>query len=463
MSSEPWQYDAVTLARMVRNREVSPTEVVEAQLARIDAVNPRLNAIVRRMDDEARAAAARVAASPTGPLAGVPVTSKITNEHTGHPTDNGVKPFAGLTATAMSPVLQGLADAGGVFVGRTNSPAMAMRLDTDNALHGRTHNPHRAGITAGGSSGGAAVAVATGMCTVAQGNDIGGSIRWPAFANGIVGLRPTKGRLDTGPTNPEMARPYAGQLMSTNGPLARTVADARVAFHAMVTDQWTDPLIAPVPLELPAPEGRLRVAVVTDDGLPMHEATRTALRTAASHLADAGYDVVEVRPPMLEELFTLWVRIGGTELAGTLMPMLPAIGDEGLTSFFESVMEIQQPLDIAGYLEALRVRDVVQRVWNRFLANHPLVITPTFCAPWMENAADTRGVAAVRTVMDEARYLLGLPVLGLPGLAVPVGSFDGQPQGVTIVGRKWRDDQCLAAGEEIEKREGERVVIDPTW
>lgn len=328
-----WELDAVTIRELVRMGAASAREVTESHLTRIDAVNPKLNAIVRRMDDEARAAADSVDAGPKdGSLAGVVVTSKINTDYAGHPTDNGLVMAKDAIANATAPVLRGLGAAGAVFAGRTNSPAMAMRFHTDNVLHGPTKNPYDPSVTAGGSSGGAGAAVAAGMCAIAQGNDVGGSIRWPAFCNGVVGLRPTMGRLNTMSTNPKAPRPFLGQLMATNGPLARTVADCRLGFQAMLTDSWADPWHTPAPLEGPELPGPLKVALVVDDGVPMHEATKTALRTAGRLLEGAGYIVEEVAPPSLDRVFTLWNRLAITELSSGFRPLLPVINDPGLTA-----------------------------------------------------------------------------------------------------------------------------------
>jgi len=176
---EPWRYDATDLARLIRLGQVSSREAVTSVLARMDAVNPKLNAVVRRMDAEALAAAdaadaARVAGMALSPLHGVPVTIKINTDQKGHPTDNGVVAFKDLIAQEDAPVVANLRAAGAVIVGRTNAPAFSMRTLSENDLHGRTHNPRDRGISPGGSSGGAGAAVAAGIGPIAQGNDIGG-------------------------------------------------------------------------------------------------------------------------------------------------------------------------------------------------------------------------------------------------------------------------------------------------
>ena len=197
---EPWRLDASDLARLIRLGRLSSREAVTSCLARMDAVNSKLNAVVRRMDDEALAAAdacdaARARGEALGRLHGVPVTTKINVDHRGHPTDNGAVALKDRIEPEDSPVVANLRKAGAVFIGRTNAPAFSMRIITDNGLHGRTFNPLDRAITPGGSSGGAGASVASGMGPIAQGNDIAGSVRIPAYCNGVIGLRTGLGRV----------------------------------------------------------------------------------------------------------------------------------------------------------------------------------------------------------------------------------------------------------------------------
>src|SRR4029079_7084193 len=185
-----WRWGAVELARAIRAREISSREAVGSCLARIEAVNPRINAIVDLMADEALRAADKADAAPdkTGGLHGVPVTLKINVDVAGRPTTNGVMAFNDKIPTEESPCVIQWRNAGAIFVGRTNVPAFSTRYFTDNALHGRTLNPWDPKRTPGGSSGGAAAAVATGMGAIAHGNDRAGSVRYPSYACGVYRL-----------------------------------------------------------------------------------------------------------------------------------------------------------------------------------------------------------------------------------------------------------------------------------
>src|SRR6185437_4453122 len=209
------------LAGLVRTRKTSAREAAEAALRRLDAVNPRINAVVAHKPEEVRAQAdavdRRVArGEDPGPLAGVPVTVKINVDQAGFPTTNGLRIQRELMPKANSPVVDNLLRAGAVLLGRTNAPAFALRWFTTNSLHGATKNPRDPALTPGGSSGGAAAGVAAGIGALAHGTDIGGSIRYPAYACGVHGLRPTLGRVPAyNASSPE--RGIGAQLMAVSG------------------------------------------------------------------------------------------------------------------------------------------------------------------------------------------------------------------------------------------------------
>jgi amidase len=200
MTNDLWQLDATELARLIRLGQVSSREAMQSCLSRLHAVNPAINAVVRVLEEEALTAAAaadevQAQGEVLGPLHGVPVTTKVNTDQAGCPTDNGVVAFRDNIATRNAPVIANLKRAGAIVIGRTNTPAFSMRVFADNALHGRTLNPLDSTLSAGGSSGGAGAAVATGIGPIAHGNDIGGSVRIPAMYNGVVGLRVSLGRI----------------------------------------------------------------------------------------------------------------------------------------------------------------------------------------------------------------------------------------------------------------------------
>jgi amidase len=228
-----WAQSARRLADMIADRSVSSTEVVQAHLQRIDDVNPSLNAIVRRMDDSALELAARadsdlVAGRIHGPLHGVPFTVKENIDVAGTPTTNALVALAEAMAHRDAPVVERMRAAGGIPIGRTNLPEMGLRIHTDSALHGLTRNPWNSTRTAGGSSGGEASALASGMSPIGLGNDIGGSLRNPAHCCGVASIKPTAGVIPWATDIPPTSLGLASQLMLVEGVLARRVADVRM-------------------------------------------------------------------------------------------------------------------------------------------------------------------------------------------------------------------------------------------
>lgn len=247
--TELWRLTAEEMSNKLRAGETSARALAEAALARIDAADKGLNAVVARDDAAALAEAEAVDAAlargeDPGPLAGVPVTIKVNTDQAGQATTNGLRLQRDLIAAEDNPVVANLRRAGAVVVGRTNTPAFSLRWFTRNALHGHTRNPVNPALTPGGSSGGAAVAAATGMGPIAHGSDIAGSIRYPAYACGIHGLRPSLGRVASfNATGGD--RHLGGQLMAVQGPLARSIGDLRLAFAAMAARDIRDPWWTP--------------------------------------------------------------------------------------------------------------------------------------------------------------------------------------------------------------------------
>ncbi len=467
---ELWQYDATDLARMIRLGQVSAREATASCIARIDAVNPQLNAVVRRMDDEALATAdaadeARRNGDALGPLHGVPVTIKINTDQIGHPTDHGVVAFKDAVATHDAPVVANLRQAGAIFIGRTNAPAFSMRIFSDNDLHGPTFNPRDKGISPGGSSGGAGAAVASGMGPIAHGNDIGGSVRIPAYCNGVVGLRVGLGRI---PSFSLMAkdtpRPIGAQLMSTQGPHTRTVRDARLALSVMAMGDRRDTRWADAPLVGPAPTRPLRAAIapVIPGGFT-HPAQADAVRRAGKHLEAAGYIVDEVMPPDVAEITRLWHIIGSGDIFRAWGPNIEKFGDPGAITSFRLWMELAPPPnDPNAVLDAYAARDVHLFRWQEFFQTYAVVIMPTLCDLPPPRDLDLT-LEGQRKVLDSLRVSLLTPLLGLPGLAVPVGNHGALRTGVQIIPARFREDLALDAGEIIEAAEGVVTPIDPMW
>ena len=464
MASELWQLDAVDQARLIRTGRASAREAVQSALGRLEAVNPYLNAVVQFMAEEALAAAdaadtqrARGEALP--PLHGVPVTIKVNVDQTGYATTNGVVAFKDAVAKEDAPVVANLRAAGGIIIGRTNLPAFSMRVFSDNALHGRTLNPLDPTVSAGGSSGGAGSSVAAGIGAIAHGNDIGGSVRIPAMYNGVVGLRPSLGRVAAFNPSQPVARPFGSQMMAVQGPHTRSVRDCRVALAAMAKGDPRDTRWVDAPLEGPALPKRVAL-VVENPGGTLHPAQAEAVRAAGRHLAAAGYEVEEVSPPNLNDIVECWMAIGANELFPALLPRMRQLGDPDAIASMETWNQLVPASGMARFLQAIAERDLFIWRWLEFMQTRPLVVLPTMGSLAPVHNLDTT-LEGQKQVLDQIRVSLISPVLGLPSLAVPVGWSGRLRPGVQIMAPRFREDLCLAAGEVIEAAEGVVAPVEP--
>jgi amidase len=463
--TELWQLGALEIAEKIRTRDVSSREVLEAQLARVDAVNPRLNAIVRRLDDEALAAAdaadaAVVAGDPLGPFHGVPITVKENIDLAGAPTTQGLVALADAVASVDAPTVQRMREAGAIPFARTNMPDLGLRVHTHSSLHGLTRNPHHPGRTAGGSSGGEAAAIASGMSPLGLGNDIGGSLRNPAHCCGISSIKPSLGVVPMASVIPPEDLMLAAQQMLAEGPMARSVADVRAALLALAGPHVRDPRSLPVTLADAHHGERLRIAVVAaPPGGETHPEVAAAVRAAADLCADAGHDVVEAEPAGYEEAIDLWVALLLTDVA-VQRPLLDAVmGDAGraVLDAFEAAAP-PPSVEMSAQVQAARFR--LMRSWSQFFADHQVILSPTWAQPPFPHDADLDDADGA-LMRNTLRPVLPANVLALPAAVVPCGTADGLPVGVQVIGDRYTDLRCLAVAQQIQDRVGVPSPIDP--
>ncbi len=453
------------LAGMIASGKVTSAEVVDAHLARIDEVNPDLNAVTVTLADEARAAAAKVdravaAGEPLGPLAGVPFTVKENIDVAGSSTTWGVAAFAEQTASTDAPSVARMREAGAIPLARTNLPDFAFRWHTESGLAGHTRNPWDPTRTPGGSSGGEAVALATGMTPLGLGNDFGGSLRVPSQFCGTVAIKPSRGRVPEAAVTEPTIQPLAIQMFMNAGPMARHVADLRLALEIVNAPDVRDPRYAPVPLQGPAIGAPIRVAVARDPlgaGVDPHVAA--GIDRAAGWLADAGYDVVDAEPPQIGEAAGAWVQALWADAAVILPHMAPVAG-EGAHAFLDACVEkgIFTPVDQAAQLAAWVGIYGIGAAWAQFSEEYPIVLSPVCCErPWVVGDDITRP-EEIATAM---RMVVPVNVLGLPSASVPVGADEGLPQGVQLIGARFREDLVLDAAQAIEDRAPVLTPIQP--
>jgi len=458
MTTELWRWSAVGLAEAIRTREISSREAVQSCLARANQVNPIFNPLSEILADQAiRAADAADAAvrdkAHLGMLHGVPVTIKANVDVAGSATTNGVVAYRDAIASENNPVVDNWLKAGAVIIGRTNVPAFSWRWFTDNDLHGRTINPFDAAYTPGGSSGGAAVAAALGVGPLALGSDQGGSIRYPAYACGIPGLRPSQGRVPAYNASQKSERPLVSQLAATQGPLGRTVADLRVGLAAMSSSDPRDPFWVPAPLEMGPIGDRPRVALFAGaPALAPHPAVLAALQRSAAWLEDAGYIVEEAAPPHFDEAAELWLSILMNEARAGMQLEIGRAGDRAIQRAYQSMLAHTPMLDKDAFIKALARRTTILRAWGLFFQRFSVLLMPvSFDRPFQIDG-DQQGDGVMRRMLRAQSPLVSTAILGLPGLSVPVGLVDGVPMGVQLAAGRFREDLCLAAGEAIEAR-----------
>jgi amidase len=462
-----WQWNADEVATAIRTRRISSREAVQAVLQRLDAVNPALNAVTVLLADQALAAADRADAAVKrgevlGPLHGVPVTVKENIDQADQATANGVVAFKDLIAKVDSPPVANWKRAGAVIVGRTNTPAFSLRWHTDNELRGRTYNPWARTRTPGGSSGGAAAAVVAGIAPLAHGNDLGGSIRYPAYCCGVAGIRPTLGRVPAYNATVTEDRPIGHQLMSVQGPLARRVADVRLGLGAMAARDPRDPWWAGVPLDGPALARPLRVALTVDPARQgVHRAVAGAVRAAGLALAEAGYAVEEVEPPAVDAVAANWATLVFNEMRHMTLPYIERHGGEDLNRCTELILSGVADLDVDTYMRALAERTRHIREWMVFMERYALVVGPVSTEPPFEVGFDVKDADTTARVLRAQRLLVAVNLLGLPAVAVPCGLTEGVPLGVQVIASRYREDLCLDAAEVIEARHGLTTPIDP--
>lgn len=459
--------DATELARRIRDRELSPVEVMQAHLERIDAINPKLNAIVTLAEDaldQARAAEqALMKGTPIGPLHGVPFTCKDSFDVAGVRTTHGSKLFEHHVAERDAVAVARLKQAGAILLGKTNTPEFTLWWETDNRVFGRTNNPWNPERIAGGSSGGEAAALVTGLTALGVGSDVGGSLRMPAHYCGVVGFKPTHGRVPLTGLFPEVLL-----RMMHVGPLARTVRDAALALRLMCGPDGTDPWCVPVaPPELPeAMEQplRLRVGWLADGAFaPVSEAVQEVVAQAARALGDAGCDVEHVPLSVVREA-------EADAIPGIVGTPETAYYFERFIRGWEFELSPLMGRRLAGPWPTLREYTRRMADWEslrngmmQYFQSYDLLLCPTLPTPAYPHG---QREITVDGVSIKARHKLKTVVpwnlTGSPALSLPFGlSADGLPIGVQLVGRHFDEVTVLRAALALESVSAVRGIRPP--
>jgi Asp-tRNA(Asn)/Glu-tRNA(Gln) amidotransferase A subunit family amidase len=466
---------ATELAARIRRRDVSPVEVVDAYLGRIEARNPSINAYTLVLADQAVDAAreaekAVMSGRPLGPLHGVPVAIKDLDDFVGVPTSMGSLAVRNRVPRTSAAAVERLTRAGAIVLGKTNTPEFGHKGITDNLRFGPTSTPWKVGYNSGGSSGGSAAAVADGMAALGQGTDGGGSVRIPAAFSGVVGFKPSFGRI------PSVTRPdgflWSHPLVHI-GPLARTVGDAALMTAVMAGPHPGDPLTLPddgVDYRRGAGDSgrRFRVAFSPRLGdFPVDERVATVVRSAVETLRATGVEVDEVELDFKaghDALARLWVRVISVHYAAIAHHWkaegIDLLGEHAseLTPQFRQMMIDAQKISAVDHAldDVLRtgVFDGLQAAFE----SYDLVVSPTLAIPPVVNAADGNTVGPTEINGDTVDPLIGwcmtFPInfTGHPAISVPAGlTPEGLPVGLQIIGRRYADESVLALASRFEQ------------
>jgi Asp-tRNA(Asn)/Glu-tRNA(Gln) amidotransferase A subunit family amidase len=455
------QQSAFELLVLLRARKISALELADEYIRQIERLNPQINALVDFDPDRVReqARTSDNASGTAGPLAGLPVTVKSSISTAGHRCEIGSQVNRGNIPTKDAMVVARLRKAGAVILGMTNCPEYLMAYVTENELHGRTNNPWNLDYTPGGSSGGESAAIAAGMSAAGLGSDSGGSVRVPAHFTGICSLKPTPGRIPGEGHLPPCIGPFS--FLGAIGPMARTIDDVALLFHALSGHDPVDPASPPIQLRKPDLDEikRLRIGYFEDDGLvPVTPETRQAVQDAARALREQGFDVRPFRPNGLEQARKLWelffVRCG----AMFEEPLVRG-HEEKLSPVFRDFLaraHAAPPLTADDVLTAWAEADIIRGKLLAQMQECPLLLCPVCSVPAFRHGERSWTIDGQQVkYLDAMRYSQWFNLLAAPAAVLPVGrSPEGLPIGVQIVGRPFEDEVLLKVASAIDREFG---------
>ena len=455
MSGSEWvAASATSLAADIRSGRRSSVEVVSAVLDRIEAVSPRLNAVVCRVEgalDAAREADDRLAGGEvTGSLHGLPFTIKDSFDTAGTITTAGTIGWRDRVPERDATVVARLRAAGAILVGKTNTPEFTWSDETDNDVYGRTSNPYDLARTPGGSSGGSAAIVAAGASPFDVGSDTGDSIRQPAHVCGIAGIKPTSGRVPRTGHSPDFRGLF--QSFTQLGPLARRVEDLELLLPIIAGPDGTDPFIPPVPLGDPrsVDVAGLRVAMFTDNGVRTPTpATVHAVRAAAVALAAGGAAVEEGRPPGLDEVAEAWASMISADGHAWLARLITGAGTPGRGSYdTRGWVQFSDGLTSENLTAMVEHADGVRSRMLQWMRDVDVIVCPAMPQPAILHGGSND--PAFGDTYSDIHNLTGFPAVVVRGGTSP----EGLPIGVQLVAKPWREDVALAAARVVEAASG---------
>ncbi len=449
------------MASMIRERRISPVELIDAHFRQIAAHNARINAFVMLLEEQARAAAKRaedavMRGDDLGLLHGVPVTVKDSFDMMGLATLCGSKFRLGHRAAADATAVARMRAAGAIVVGKTNCPEFLSNYETDNYITGRTNNPWNPEYTPGGSSGGESAAIAAFFSAGGIGSDGGGSIRIPAHFTGIAGLKPTPGRVSAAGHFPVINHP--GGLLGVAGPMARTAEDVQRLFNVMAGYDSQDPFSAPVPVRSLNAAG-LRIGLMEQFcEVPVQAEIRDAVQKAACLLEQIGFTIEPFKPHGFERAPNLWWFFFGQLPAPITKQLIEGREKDAHwtgTEFLNAALKEHAPV-LEDLVFNLATRDRMRASLLREMQNVPVILAPACGVPAFKHRdrhwpTDKKTIGLFEAMMPVTPWnLLGLPAAVVP-FSVPA---QGLPIGVQLIGRPWEEETILEVAVRLEEARG---------
>jgi len=473
--SDIWKLSATQVAKAIAVGDISSREAVEASLSRLAQVEPHLNAFsdhavdsVARADD---ADARRAAGEPLGPLHGVPIAVKENHDLVGLPTTHGVPALREAPpARRNGPPVERYVEAGAIIIGRTRMPPFGQRWTTQSDFYGPTRNPYDPSVTAGGSTGGGAAAVAAGVVSIAQGNDMGGSLRYPASVCGVAALRPTVRKVPWWTSTAGEGIRFASREFLVDGPIARSVADLRLALSVIARPDARDPEATPG-YAIPVTDSP-RIGVVVDPGdLPFAGASSpdvdASLRATVARLRSLGYEVDEIAVPALGEAAGLWLQMTFDDYGvSSFASDLETFGDDGMRFKWDSVTKLVRQefgdRSLGRYLATVERRSLLRRQLSELMVDYPVLMLPNSGEEPFELGSDVTSQERVSELLRHQWPSLSIPFMALPGVGLATQDRSGRaPLGVHLVGRAFDEETVLRVAEQLETTTSFGEPIDP--
>ena len=466
-ATDLWRMSAFESGELIRQKKVSVKEVIEAHIERIKAVNPLVNAVTLLLEEEALKDAnlkdlVLARNSEVNSLFGVPFSVKENVDLEGYPTNEGVNLLKDNIAATDSPHVGFMRKNGSIPIARTNMPDFGLRYHTDNDLFGATINPWNALITPGGSSGGDAVAVATGMVPIGLGNDYGGSIRYPAQCCGVCGLRPSRGRiafstksLSQGSISESLRR------FAVQGPIARRIQDLRLALKIMRSFDSRDPNWVPAPLDSDFKKP-FKVAVITNPGnLGIDDSVKEAVKKAATILEKNGGLIEEIDSSALRESAQLWIQIIATDIQQLHFSSINKYASLAVRKFSENLVNLNTDQSLLHYVECLARINGLAQAWDEFFQKYDVIIGPVSSRNPFTVGYDVKSLDSTKSLLESQALTISINLLGFPSVALPVEISNDIPQAIQIIGPLFNEIRCLEIAQIIENEIGIFTPIDP--